>query len=182
MTIHELLALTGLTESDEIPVWDEEASGEPTKKITAQNFAAAIKTLASLLGTGDVVNDLTINDPTKVASQAEAYALAQKSIDTSGAQYVKFADGTLIQWGDYGSSSISATAVGSLYMVTVALNITFPIPFNTAPQVSIMQYGGYGAVFTSAFSSTGISSVDLARPTSGSITPNLHWIAIGRWK
>ena len=59
MTIHELLALTGLTGSDEIPVWDEEASGEPTKKITAQNFAAAIKTLASLLGTGDVVNDLT---------------------------------------------------------------------------------------------------------------------------
>lgn len=59
MTIHELLALTGLTGSDEIPVWDAEASGEPTKKITAQNFAAAIKALASLLGTGDVVNDLT---------------------------------------------------------------------------------------------------------------------------
>lgn len=59
MTIHELLALTGLTESDEIPVWDAEASGEPTKKITAQNLAAAIKTLASLLGTGDVVNNLT---------------------------------------------------------------------------------------------------------------------------
>ena len=59
MTIHELLALTGLTGSDEIPVWDAEASGEPTKKITAQNFAAAIKTLASLLGTGDVVNNLT---------------------------------------------------------------------------------------------------------------------------
>ena len=59
MTIHELLALTGLTGSDEIPVWDAEASGEPTKKITAQNLAAAIKALASLLGTGDVVNDLT---------------------------------------------------------------------------------------------------------------------------
>lgn len=59
MTIDELLALTGLTGSDEIPVWDAEASGEPTKKITAQYFAAAIKTLANLLGTGDVVDDLT---------------------------------------------------------------------------------------------------------------------------
>ena len=128
----------------------------------------------------DIVNNLTNNDPTKVASQAEAYALAQKSIDTSGAQYVKFADGMLIQWGAYVSDAVSTTAVGSLYMATIAPNITFPIQFNTAPQVSIMQYGGYGAVFTSAFNSTGISSVDLARPTSGSITPNLHWIAIGR--
>lgn len=64
MTIHELLALTGLTESDEIPVWDAEASSEPTKKITAQNFASSIKTLASLLGTGDVVNDLTSTSTT----------------------------------------------------------------------------------------------------------------------
>jgi hypothetical protein len=49
-------------------VWDKEASGEPTKKITAQNFAAAIKTLASLLGTGDVVNDLTSVDSDKPVS------------------------------------------------------------------------------------------------------------------
>jgi hypothetical protein len=79
MTIHELLALTGLTGSDEIPVWDAEASGEPTKKITAQNFAAAIKTLASLLGTGDVVNNLTIDDSTgnKVAGQHEVYELSE---------------------------------------------------------------------------------------------------------
>lgn len=75
MTIHELLALTGLTANDEIPVWDAEASGEPTKKITAQNFAAAIKTLASLLGTGDVVNDLTRQDTDKPAAQKEAYDL-----------------------------------------------------------------------------------------------------------
>lgn len=70
MTINELLALTGLTGSDEIPVWDAEASGEPTKKITAQNFAAAIKTLASLLGTGDVVNYLTSTATDKPLSAA----------------------------------------------------------------------------------------------------------------
>jgi hypothetical protein len=58
MTIDELNALTTLTAADEVPVWDSEESGEPTKKITAQHLAAAIKTLASLLGTGDVVNDL----------------------------------------------------------------------------------------------------------------------------
>jgi hypothetical protein len=42
MTIDELLAITGLTASDEIPVWDAEATGEPTKKITAANLAASM--------------------------------------------------------------------------------------------------------------------------------------------
>lgn len=75
MTIHELLALTGLTANDEIPVWDEDASGEPTKKITAQDLAAAIKTLASLLGTGDVVNDLTSTATDKPLSAAQGKVL-----------------------------------------------------------------------------------------------------------
>ena len=76
MTIHELLALTGLTANDEIPVWDAEASGEPTKKITAQNLAAAIKTLASLLGTGDVIDSLTSTETDKPLSAAQGKKLA----------------------------------------------------------------------------------------------------------
>lgn len=51
MTINELNALTALTAGDELPVWDAEASGEPTKKITAQNMANSVKTLANLQGT-----------------------------------------------------------------------------------------------------------------------------------
>lgn len=58
MTIHELLALTGLTESDEIPVWDAEASSEPTKKITAQNMTASVKALGSLVNTSEMNNAL----------------------------------------------------------------------------------------------------------------------------
>ena len=41
MTIDELLAAVDLTANDEIPIWDAEATGEPTKKITAANMAAA---------------------------------------------------------------------------------------------------------------------------------------------
>jgi hypothetical protein len=78
MTIHELLALTGLTESDEIPVWDAEASSEPTKKITAQNFASSIKTLASLLGTADVVDNLTSTATDKPLAAAQGKALNDK--------------------------------------------------------------------------------------------------------
>lgn len=49
MTIDELIAATGLTANDEIPIWDAEATGEPTKKITAQQLAAAIVALANLV-------------------------------------------------------------------------------------------------------------------------------------
>lgn len=84
MTIDELLALTGLTGSDEIPVWDKEASGEPTKKITAQNFAAAVKTLASLLGTGDVVNDLTNPSTSTVPSTMATMSLIPSGDIASG--------------------------------------------------------------------------------------------------
>jgi hypothetical protein len=49
MTIHELLAAAGLTANDEIPIWDAEATGEPTKKVTAQQLAAAVVSLANLV-------------------------------------------------------------------------------------------------------------------------------------
>lgn len=47
MTIDDLLAITGLTASDEIPLWDAEATGEPTKKITAANLALSMMALSN---------------------------------------------------------------------------------------------------------------------------------------
>jgi hypothetical protein len=49
MTINELLQAAGLTANDEIPIWDVDGTGEPTKKITAQQLAAAVVTLANLV-------------------------------------------------------------------------------------------------------------------------------------
>jgi hypothetical protein len=46
MTIDELLAAVDLSANDEIPIWDAEATGEPTKKITAANMAAAMAALS----------------------------------------------------------------------------------------------------------------------------------------
>ena len=49
MTINELVALTGLTANDQIPVWDAEAAANGrTKKISAQNLANTIGPLAGL--------------------------------------------------------------------------------------------------------------------------------------
>lgn len=57
-TIDGLNSVTSLTSQDEVPMWDAEASGEPTKKITAQNMAASVKTLGSLVNTTEMNNAL----------------------------------------------------------------------------------------------------------------------------
>jgi hypothetical protein len=53
-TIDGLNTVTSLTEQDKVPVWDAEASNEPTKKITAQNMANSVKSLASLPNTTEM--------------------------------------------------------------------------------------------------------------------------------
>lgn len=55
MTIDDLLALASIASGDELPVWDVSETGanaEPTKKITINQLAAAVKTL---MGMGDPV-------------------------------------------------------------------------------------------------------------------------------
>jgi hypothetical protein len=53
-TIDGLNSVTSLTAQDKVPVWDAEASNEPTKKITAQNMANSVKSLASLPNTSEM--------------------------------------------------------------------------------------------------------------------------------
>jgi hypothetical protein len=56
MTIAELLAATGLTANDLVPIYDAEAAQnvEPTQKVTAAQLAAAVKVLASLVNTTEM--------------------------------------------------------------------------------------------------------------------------------
>lgn len=70
MTIHDLNALTTLTAADELPVWDAEASGEPTKKITASNLAASVKSLASLPNTTEMNTAIQQGMATSVINNA----------------------------------------------------------------------------------------------------------------
>ena len=79
MTINELLSLAGLTASDEIPVWDAEGQvNGRTKKITAQNLAASIKTIASLIASSDLDTAPT-SDSTKAVQSGGVYNAIQQS-------------------------------------------------------------------------------------------------------
>lgn len=54
MTIDSLNTVSSLTAQDKVPVWDNESSGEPTRKITAQNLTNSVKTLGSLVNTTEM--------------------------------------------------------------------------------------------------------------------------------
>lgn len=83
MTIDGLNALTTLTAGDELPVWDVEASAEePTKKITAQNMAASVKSLGSLIGTGDLDSTPT-QGSNKAVTSGGTYTAIQQSTATA---------------------------------------------------------------------------------------------------
>lgn len=78
-TIDQLNAATAITANDEIAIYDAEAgAAEPTKKVTGSNLASSIKTLGSLLGTSDVVNDLTSTATDKPLSAKQGKLIYDK--------------------------------------------------------------------------------------------------------
>ena len=85
MTIDELISLGILTANDEIPVWDTEAAGEPTKKISAQNLAASVATLADLVGETELTAKLADKaDKDDVDALDEEVDDLKSALDDSG--------------------------------------------------------------------------------------------------
>ena len=78
VTIDALEVLLALAAQDEFPVWDADGTGEPTKKITAQTLANAIKTLADLQGRLTFDTTPTSGSTNPVTSDGVASALDDK--------------------------------------------------------------------------------------------------------
>jgi hypothetical protein len=76
MTIDGLNTVSALTAQDKVPVWDNESSGEPTRKITAQNMANSVKTL------GNLVNTTEMN---AAIAQSTAIKTVTQTINATGA-------------------------------------------------------------------------------------------------
>ena len=131
LTIDGLNSVSAITANDEIPVWDAEAApNEPTKKITGSNLAASIKTLGSLLGTSDVVNDLT-----STATTVPLSANMGKVLNDN------FSKNTLLFSGDMTTEkavyTFSENATNYLFVAVVAAwsNINFPTGYFLIPTV-----------------------------------------------
>lgn len=163
MTIEELLAATGLTANDLVPIYDAEAAQnvEPTQKVTATQLAAAIKVLASLVNT------------------TEMNAAIAQSTATGGVGYFKSPDGTLIQWG-----IIEGAKSGD--------HISYAIPYDgNMPSITITPY--YNSITTircilvanpqPSQTEFILYAYDTSTgAVSTSTTLQCRWIAAGRWK
>lgn len=134
MTIDGLNALTTLTAGDELPVWDVEASAEePTKKITAQNMAASVKSLGSLIGTGDL--DST---PTQGSNKAV----------TSGGTYTAIQQSTAFTETQLGATGYTEQvtyavkkAIKQAGRVTIQLSCSFAINLPSSTAIAIVPEG-----------------------------------------
>lgn len=96
-----------------------------------------------------------------------------------GTDYIKFPDGTLIQWGQVYFPSVVSGGEG--YGVA-----TFSIPFSSNPRMSATpRYGGSSSsIFdVSVQVSAGYANI-YARTNSGGLVGGAYadWIAIGTWK
>ena len=102
MTIAELLAATGLTANDRVPIYDAEAAQnvEPTQKITAAQLAAAVKVLSSLVNTTEM--NAAIQQSTANLIKYETHSFTNISFEAGtagsrGAQYsFTFTAGTIV--------------------------------------------------------------------------------------
>lgn len=116
---------------------------------------------------------------------------AQSGIHESGVignvSYIKYTDGTMVQWEvactiSYGPTN---TAIGSLfYTGSPTATRAFPIPFVNIPSVTASPAGSTGGamlfqlagVSTGGFNGYGMTSI-----TGSTGFPMYDWIAIGKW-
>ena len=114
MTIHELLQAAGLTANDEIPIWDVDGTGEPTKKITAQQLATAVVALTNLVKTVTATTDANGNISLDLNRQSYVVTVVKvlgyiATPWASGSDNNWHARITGINGGAYASQSVTAT-------------------------------------------------------------------------
>lgn len=112
----------------------------------------------------------------------------EASGSNSNGNYIKYNDGTLIQWNRLSvKDQAISNSYGSMYIGTRA--ITFPVAFvgdNPSVQCSCFTWGtsaSWGCVLGNSVSLTGCSlcGFDIASRSSGT-NVYINWYAIGKWK
>ena len=137
----------------------------------------AESTIKRVLYKSEVINNLTSGGTTVPLSAEMGKTIAGKIIDSSSGTYVKFADGTLINYDIVTNFTFNANTTTTksysfsqsfAYAPVVITGVNTTIP----DKLILSTYG----VTTSGFTLNGVSSF------SASQTPTVYVIAIGRWK
>ena len=113
------------------------------------------------------------------------YGIVETGSNTNG-RWIKFSDGTMIQYGTIAAASTTFSTFVALYISGVK-TITFPTSFiNTGFSYSdIVTYpSGSGGLWTAQDNTLTVSTIGryIVAPSSTTRTVGISWHAIGRWK
>ena len=127
---------------------------------------------------------------TTAATARSNLGLSNKIIDSSGSNWVKFADGTAICWGTItldGTSPTTEILYKKVHGTTSEYLVEFPFSFMSVPPVVQMLVQS-NAIVDPAFmgrvlrTTDGIRQVVTFRTTASTSNINIGWTATGRWK
>ena len=112
----------------------------------------------------------------------------QESGSNSNGNYIKYADGTLIQWNYIEvTDQAIANQYGNTALYIGSRTITFPIAFvGNTPSVQCSQFrwgtgGSWGTSGQATLTTATLNGYDFYSRATGT-TCYIGWIAIGKWK
>jgi len=174
------------------PQYQVGSSGDPAKNFTLSVPAAPDGTMKLARGNaGATTQDImTVDAAGKVAFPAgmplSADAPIVESGNTGDESWVKFADGTMIQWGRRGVvTTATSTGITGIFEVSSA-NMSFPQSFvGDANDISIQCSATDWSAWVGWASATAVSLTTFSAKAysgSASATCRFRYLAIGRWK
>lgn len=111
-------------------------------------------------------------------------AVIVESGSNENGEYVKFGDGTMVQWGYISKNLPFSSSWGTLYYSDMGY-VEYPIEFKNTPYIYFSDDGASSTCFigsTSGGSKSRSPELDVYRPVTGSATVAVSWLAIGMWK
>lgn len=100
----------------------------------------------------------------------------------SGGNYIKYNNGTMIQWGFITVTAAVNVAIGSVYRTSNAQTGTFPVSFYYAPIVLATPHSALGSCYINTQTTTGFTLYPISYTSLSAANRDVYWLAIGRWK
>ena len=101
----------------------------------------------------------------------------------SGSNWVRYADGTQICWGNASHTYGSGASYGNIWWDSSPKSVTFPIEFSSNPVVSATGVtSGVGGIRGVSVSTSGFTYTFWNGGSQSNFGIGVHYIAIGKWK
>ena len=132
----------------------------------------------------DFQNLPSTTTPLNASNMNQLQSVIDSGSNTYGS-YMKFKDGTAIQWGSYSYSNVAITnRYGNLYYALPTDHITLPIAFiNNSYNVQYLLSGSIvGGIQSNSLKTSYFTTRVFCGNTVSEANYSVNWLAIGKWK